>query len=716
MRQILISKGRAILEEVPAPQAGPGEILVKVDTSCLSIGTEMGSIKSSGMPIWRKVLNKPEKAIATLKLAGSIGVGRTWQLVKRVQSTSSPTGYSASGVVVSIGSGILDIALGDRVACAGSRYAHHSEYIRVPRNLCVTLPDGVSLREASTVTLGAIALQGVRRAQPQLGETFVVMGLGILGQLTAQILKANGCRVVAMDLDIDRVKLAKTLGANAGVDALGSEGMEEVAMLTNGVGADGVIITAATTSDVVAANAFKVTRKKGRVILVGDVGLNLNREDFYEKEIDFLISTSYGPGRYDSKYEEVGLDYPIGYVRWTENRNMGEYLNLISEGRINVNSLITEIYPFADSENAYANLNLSGPQKLLVLLEYPKESNYSTRLEEVKSRIIKTGGPINVALIGAGSFAKSTHLPNLSALRDRFTLKALASRNGHVASGLAKEFGAQYSSTSYEDIISDKEVDSVIISTRHNLHAEIAIAALKSGKNVLVEKPLAINQAELDQLKNFFSEISLEEKCPVMMTGYNRRHSIYATKMQEFLDGRKNPFIINYRMNAGYIPGESWVHGSEGGGRNLGEACHVYDLFLFLARAEVVELSAHSISPKGGFYQRNDNFIATLKFADGSLANLIYTAMGHSGLPKEQAEIYCDGKIAVLSDYKSFDTYGGKDISFKTPLQEKGLKEELIAFADAIDGGMPLSDIHAQFESAQVALNIEKVILGGNQN
>lgn len=564
MRQILISKGRAILEEVPAPQAGPGEILVKVDTSCLSIGTEMGSIKSSGMPIWRKVLNKPEKAIATLKLAGSIGVGRTWQLVKRVQSTSSPTGYSASGVVVSIGSGILDIALGDRVACAGSRYAHHSEYIRVPRNLCVTLPDGVSLREASTVTLGAIALQGVRRAQPQLGETFVVMGLGILGQLTAQILKANGCRVVAMDLDIDRVKLAKTLGANAGVDALGSEGMEEVAMLTNGVGADGVIITAATTSDVVAANAFKVTRKKGRVILVGDVGLNLNREDFYEKEIDFLISTSYGPGRYDSKYEEVGLDYPIGYVRWTENRNMGEYLNLISEGRINVNSLITEIYPFADSENAYANLNLSGPQKLLVLLEYPKESNYSTRLEEVKSRIIKTGGPINVALIGAGSFAKSTHLPNLSALRDRFTLKALASRNGHVASGLAKEFGAQYSSTSYEDIISDKEVDSVIISTRHNLHAEIAIAALKSGKNVLVEKPLAINQAELDQLKNFFSEISLEEKCPVMMTGYNRRHSIYATKMQEFLDGRKNPFIINYRMNAGYIPGKAGFTGVRG--------------------------------------------------------------------------------------------------------------------------------------------------------
>ncbi|QWE29000.1 bi-domain-containing oxidoreductase [Polynucleobacter sp. AM-7D1] len=716
MKQILISKGQAILEEVPAPQAGPGEILVKVDTSCLSIGTEMGSIKSSGIPIWRKALNKPEKAVATLKLASSIGVAKTWQLIKRTQSASSPTGYSASGVVMSVGRGILDVTPGDRVACAGSRYAYHSEYIRVPRNLCVTLPDKVSLRDASTVTLGAIALQGIRRSQPQLGETFVVIGLGILGQLTVQILKANGCRVIAMDVDAGRVELAKTLGANVGICALDSEGLEEVAILTDGVGADGVIITAATESDDVVANAFKVTRKKGRVVLVGDVGLNLNRDDFYKKEIDFLISTSYGPGRYDAKYEELGLDYPIGYVRWTENRNMGEYINLISEGRVNITPLITKIYPFTDSEHAYANLNLGSPQKLLVLLEYPKESDYSTRLEEVKSRRSQTVSPINVALIGAGSFAKSAHLPNLNKLPQRFTLKAIASRNGHIASSLAKEFGAKYSSTSYENIIADEEVDSVIISTRHNLHAEIVIAALKKGKNVLVEKPLAINQAELDQIKSFYAEVSREEKFPVMMTGYNRRHSIYAIKMQEFLDGRKNPFIINYRMNAGYIPGENWVHGDEGGGRNLGEACHVYDLFLFLSRSKMVEWSAHSISPKGSFYQRNDNFIATLKFADGSLANLIYTAMGHPGLPKEQAEIYCDGKVAVLSDYRSFNTYGGKDFSFKTPLQEKGLKEELIAFADAIDGGISLSDICIQIESAEIALNIEKAILGGNQN
>lgn len=716
MKQILISKGKAILEEVPAPQAGPGEILVKVDTSCLSIGTELGGIKSSGMPIWRKVLNKPEKAVATLKLVSSIGVTKTWQLIKSTQNARSPTGYSASGVVMSVGSGIVDVTPGNRVACAGSRYAYHSEYIRVPRNLCVILPDRVSLRDASTVTLGAIALQGIRRSKPQLGETFVVIGLGVLGQLTVQMLKANGCRVIAMDVDAERVELAKKLGANVGIYALDSDGLKEIAILTDGVGADSVIITAATASDAVVANAFKVTRKKGRVVLVGDVGLNLNRDDFYQKEIDFLISTSYGPGRYDSKYEESGLDYPISYVRWTENRNMGEYINLIEEGSVSIAPLITEIHSFADSEHAYKNLKLGNSQKLLVLLQYAKESTYSTRLEENKSRKSQTFNQINVALIGAGSFAKSTHLPNLNKLPKRFTLKAIASRNGYIASGLAKEFGAKYSTTSYENIISDEEIDSVIISTRHNLHAEIAIAALKKGKNVLVEKPLVINQAELDQIKSFYAEISQEENFPVMMTGYNRRHSIYAKKMQEFLDGRKNPFIINYRMNAGYIPGDNWVHGDEGGGRNIGEACHVYDLFLFLSGSKIVEWSAHSISPKSNFYQRNDNFIVTLKFDDGSLANLIYTAMGHQSLPKEQAEIYCDGKLAVLNDYRSFHTYGGKDFTFKTPYQEKGLKEELLAFADAINGGISISDIYIQIESAQIALNIEKAILSENQN
>lgn len=710
MRQVLISKGRAIIAEVPAPKAGIGEILVKVEFSCLSLGTEMSGIKSSGIPIWRKVLNKPEKALATIQLAKNIGVSRTWKLIKRYQEAASPSGYSASGVVVAVGEGVKGIACGERVACAGSKYAHHSEYIRVPINLCTLLPENVSHKDASTVTLGAIALQGIRRAKPQIGEVFVVMGLGVLGQLTVQILKANGCRVIAIDIDEGRVKLAQTLGANIGIHASDAESMEEVAILTDGYGADGVIITAATTSDSVVSNAFKVTRKKGRVVLVGDVGLNLRRSDFYEKEIDFLVSTSYGPGRYDSNYEESGLDYPISYVRWTENRNMAEYLKLISEGKIHISALVSSTYALEDADNAYESARLSESDRLLILLDHSKSLEYRTKVKASQKKL-QAEEKIKIALIGAGAFAKSTHLPNLEILSDRYTLRAIGSRNGHIASSLAKEFGAEYSTTSYQDILDDEEINSVLISTRHHLHAEMALEAMVKGKNVLVEKPLAINQKQLDMLRNFY-ETSTEKNLPVLMTGYNRRHSIYARKIKEFLQNRNNPFIVNYRVNAGYISRDSWVHGSEGGGRNIGEACHMYDLFMYLADAEVTELSAHSISPKGGYYQKNDNFIATLKFSDGSLANLIYTSMGSNSIPKEQAEIYCEGKMAILNDYKSLEIYGQDRVSFKTTIQEKGLREELLAFADAIKNGFLDSEMYLQLQVAQIAINIEEIING----
>lgn len=354
MKQVLIKKGQVLVDDIAAPVTEPGTVLVRVDHSCISIGTEMSGIKASSLPLWKRALQQPEKVKKALKMISTQGLSATRTMVEGKLDEAQPTGYSAAGTVLEVGDGITDLAVGDRVACAGAQCAHHAEVIRVPRNLTVLLPDELGFAEASTVTLGAIAMQGVRRAQPTLGETFVVIGLGILGQFVSQLLRANGCRVIGTDLDRGRIRIAQELGQHIGIHPDDGSDVEQVARLTDGAGADGVIITAATPSDAVISTAFKMCRKKGRVVLVGDVGLNLNRADFYAKELDFFISCSYGPGRYDANYEERGLDYPLSYVRWTENRNMGEYLRLVAEGRINLKPLIGAVFPVAQTTEAYA--------------------------------------------------------------------------------------------------------------------------------------------------------------------------------------------------------------------------------------------------------------------------------------------------------------------------------------------------------------------------
>lgn len=707
MKQVLISKGQATVREVPAPNVGSGEVLVRVHTSCLSVGTEMSGVRSSAVPLWKKALKQPEKVATTLKMVSTMGVRRTWSLLEEKMDAAYPTGYSATGTVIAVGADIRDMAIGDRVACAGAQCAYHAEFIRVPRNLCVHLPEDLNWEKASTVTLGAIALQGVRRAQPTLGETFVVIGLGILGQLTVQLLKANGCRTIGVDVDRERIDLALSLGMDMGLCPGDGDSIDQVARLTDGVGADGVIITAATPSDEVVSTAFKVCRKKGRVVLVGDVGLNLNRADFYVKEIDFLISSSYGPGRYDHRYEEQGLDYPVAYVRWTENRNMGEYLRLLAENRIQVEKLISAQYPIAEATQAYASLTEAANKPMMVLLTYPESEAKPVHTVRLKPSVISRAGKIRVAVLGAGAFARSAHLPNLKNMSDRFILQAVATRSGHSASAVAKQFGASYCTTDFEEVLRDPEVDAVIIATRHQQHGAMALAAMQAGKHVLVEKPLALTEGELSALDAFITS-NVDKPLPVLLTGYNRRFSPYAKRMAELLEQRSAPFILNYRMNAGYIPLDNWVHGAEGGGRNLGEACHIYDIFTFLANAEVVEVSAHSIVPQSHHYGRNDNFIATMTFKDGSVASLTYTALGSKDYPKETGELYVDGKLAVLSDYNSLEIHGVKGKSFKTSRQEKGLQEELVAFADAINGGDWPIPWWQQLQSAKIALMIEK--------
>lgn len=705
MKQILIQKGQVSIEDVPAPQVEAGTVLVAVSHSCISVGTELSWIKSGAKPLWKKALEQPDKVKKVISMALTDGVTKTRSRVQNTLSAEQPTGYSLAGTVIEVGEGIHDLRAGDRVACAGAQCAYHAEIVRVHRNLVVPVLKNLDFAQASTVTLGAIAMQGVRRLQPTLGECFVVIGLGILGQLTVQLLKANGCRVMGADLDADRVALACSLGMDMGLDNAVNQ-IDQVYRLADGIGADGVVVTAATPSDEVLSMAFQMCRKKGHVVLVGDVGLNINRADIYAKELDFFISTSYGPGRYDERYEEQGLDYPVSYVRWTENRNMAEYLRLVSEGRINLQSLISATYPLADAPKAYIDLQQSGAKPLIALLSYPQPQAEIARRVDIKPHTGKTSsGKIRMAVVGAGGFAKGTHLPNLQKLSDYYEIRAICSHTGHNAKSTAKQFQAGYAATDYNQILADPEVDAVLIATRHHLHAEMTIQALKSGKHVLVEKPLALTQEELDVIQTYHAE---NPNGPVLLTGFNRRFSPHIQRIKQIVDKSTNPMIINYRMNVGYIPLDHWVHGPEGGGRNIGEACHIYDLFTYLTDAKVKQVSAQSIRPKTEYYSARDNFICTAGFEDGSLATLTYTALGSNAYPKEKMEVYVDGRVLVMEDYKSFEVVGTKEKGVKTKMMDKGLEEELRLFAQAIKGeGQWPNPLWQQVQAMEMAFGVE---------
>jgi predicted dehydrogenase/threonine dehydrogenase-like Zn-dependent dehydrogenase len=708
MKQVLVQKGNVIVGNVPAPKVEHGEILVRVRSSCLSVGTEMSGVKSTGTPLWKRALAQPEKITTVVDMVKEKGIKQTWKAVEDRKESSYPAGYSAAGEVISIGDGVSGFAIGDRVACAGAQCAYHAEYIRVPQNLAVPIGNEVDWNSASTVTLGAIALQGVRRAKPTLGETFVVIGLGILGQLTVQFLRANGCKTIGIDLDQSRIDLAISQGMDIGLHPDVEDYIDQVARLTAGIGADGVLITAATTASKITSTAFRMCRKKGRVILVGDVGLDLNRADFYVKEIDFLISTSYGPGRYDNRYEHQGLDYPISYVRWTENRNMQAYIDMLGRKQVDVTNLISMCFNIDDAPEAYNKLKSPDSKPMMVLLNYPdSDSNPSSTLYR-ESTSSKHSGKIRIAVLGAGGFAYSVHLPNLWEMDDMFSIHAVATRTGHSAAQIAKEFGAKYATTDEKVILSDPDIDAVLIATRHNQHADLVLSALKSGKHVFVEKPLVLTQSQLDELDEFI--VKSGAQCPVLLTGYNRRFSPYAQSMSNLINQYSTPFIMNYRMNAGYIPLDHWVHGIEGGGRNLGEACHFYDLFTFLANDKVIDISAHAINPVPGVYASNDNFVATMSFKNGSIASLTYTSLGTKTYAKETADLYVNGKIALLDDYRGMAVHGAKKYNVNTKQQNKGLKDEMLSFALAIQNGEWPIPWWQQKQASEISLKVENIL------
>lgn len=711
MKQAMVSDGVVTVSEVPTPLVEPGTLLVRMEYTCISIGTEMSGIKSSEVPLWKRALQKPAHVRKVVDMLISEGLEQTRRIIQDRMSVELPTGYSGAGVVIEVGPGIERFAIGDKVACAGSQCAFHAEMVRIPENLAVHIPEGVGCNEASSVALGAIALQGVRRANPTLGETFVVIGLGIIGQLAVQILRANGCRVIAVDLDRERIKLAVQNGAQWGVHPDDGDDIAQVARLTDGGGADGVIITAASSSDAIISAAFRMSRKKARVVLVGDVGLDLQRVDFYEKELDFLISTSYGPGRYDSRYEDQGMDYPLGYVRWTENRNMSEYLRLIAEKSINVQPMISMVRPIDDAPALFQGIKSGNYKPLIALLSYSKQQHGNVRRVELSSAVSQTNRcALRVAVIGAGNFAKGMHLPNLIDLKDHYQLRAIVSRTGHNAASVGKRYGATYCTTDYAEVLSDNEVDAVLIATRHDKHAPIALEALRAGKHVLLEKPLALQEQELLDIEAFYSGGG--EVKPLLLTGFNRRFSPYAQRISSQLAKRSNPMIINYRMNAGYIPLDHWVHSYEGGGRNLGEACHIYDLFTFFTGAQVTNIQARAINPKTGYYSATDNFVTMITFEDGSIATLTYTALGSTEFPKERMEIFVDGTVISLEDYRHLSFTGSCQETIKTRSTEKGQKEELIAFACAAkgDGGWPIP-LWQQLQATRISFEVDRQLL-----
>lgn len=682
MRQVVVKKGTVLTLKVPMPRVSGKNVLVQVKYSCISAGTEMMSVSQSEKNIVKKALEQPQKVKQAIDMVKANGIVSVLQKVEAT-GNAKPLGYSASGVVIEVGDEITDIKIGDEVAVAGAGIANHAEIVSVPRNLVMRRPKGLGMDEAATVALGGIAMQGVRRMNAVLGETIIVFGLGFLGQLAAQMLSVSGCHVIGVDFSEERLAMAKACGCEYGFKTIVGANEKIIKEITGDRGVDGVLIAAATNSDDILNQCFNITRRKGRVILLGVVGCKFDREAMYQKELDFGISTSYGPGRYDESYEEKGIDYPYAYVRWTENRNMEEYLRLLGSKKITISQMIESVSNASETTEAYERLKAPGKKPLVSLLKYDRDIKDIVEEDRLSIKSTPMGKDIiNVAVIGAGGFAKATHLPNLLQLKDKYNIYAIMSQTGLNAQNIAEQYHAEYSTTDYNKILNDDNVDLVIICTRHNLHAKLAIEALEHGKSVLLEKPLAMNIDELEKIKEAVSVCK-----GTLMVGYNRRYSSVFSTIKKELAERVSPVIMNYTMNAGYIPLDHWVHTEEGGGRIIGEACHIVDLCSYIIGAKVKEISCNSIDGMEAISAR-DNVIITMKYDDGSVANITYTSLGNPRSGKEECEIYCDKKTIKMSNYASLEGYGTGFKNTQSKQQDKGHYRELEVLYDAMKNGV----------------------------
>jgi polar amino acid transport system substrate-binding protein len=688
MKQILQNNktGQMTVKDVPTPVVQSGRVLVRAAASLISAGTERMAVDEGKKSLIERARERPDLVRQVIEKARTEGVIKTFNAVRSKLGSSTALGYSASGIVLDVGEEVTEFRAGMRVTCAGAGYASHAEVLSVPKNLCVRLPDRVSFDEGAFGTLGAIALQGVRLASPTLGESVVVIGLGLLGQITVQLLKANGCRVFGLDLDPAKVELALELGADAA--AISDENAKRAVLdWSRGQGADAVLITAATQSNQPVEMAGEVSRLKGRVVAVGMVGMDVPRNLYFKRELSLTVSMSYGPGRYDPEYEERGHDYPFAYVRWTENRNIEAFLDLIAEGRINVLRLITHRFPIEDGERAYQLIGGESKEPYLgIILQYEMERELERRIEIKRSE--KPGsakaGAVRLGMIGAGVYAQAMLLPNYKNAGVDF--RAITTASGVTARDLAEKYGFNYCASSADDVLADEEVNLVAIATRHNLHAELARRALQRGKHVFVEKPLALNEEELDGVLDAAANSDGR-----LLVGFNRRFSPLARQAKEFFAARQAPLSINYRINAGRIPKSHWLQDPrEGGGRIIGEVCHFIDLMHFLTGALTTRVYAESIESRNGEMVDEDNIFVTLRFSDGSNGAIAYLSEGDHSLPKERVEIFCEGKSFMLDDFRSATSYkGGREESTKLRQQDKGQADEVRAVCEMVLKGTP---------------------------
>lgn len=677
MKQIIqdLKSGATILEEVPAPMVKSGSVLIKTTRTLVSLGTERMLVEFGKANLIDKARQQPDRVKEVLDKIKTDGLQPTLEAVFNKLGQPLPLGYCNVGRVIAVGRGVTEFQVGDRVASNGN----HAEVVCVPQNLVAKIPDNVSDDEAAFTVIGSIALQGIRNLNPQLGETIVVVGLGLIGLVAAQLLKANGCNVIGTDFDQQKVDMANGFGVTAINPGKGVNPVKFVEDYTNGIGADGVLITASAKTDEVIHQACLMSRKRGRIILVGVIGLNMRRDDFYKKELTFQVSCSYGAGRYDEEYENKGHDYPIAYVRWTEKRNFQSILGAIANGGLDVKSLITEVVPLKDYQLIYGDMRKKG--SIASILDYGHtDSTDSTDKNDFVVKCFEgTPGKGKMGIIGAGNYTSSTVIPCLKKAQAK--VKYIASAGGLSAKVMAKKAGAEMATSNYQEILKDPEVGMVIVTTRHNLHAKMVKETLEAGKSVFVEKPLCLKPEELEEISEAYQKAG---KGVTLTVGFNRRFSPFAVKLKQMVgDGPKN---IIATMNAGFIPPEVWVHDLEvGGGRIIGEACHFIDLCSYLAGSKVVSVCMNAMGENP--QENTDNATILLKYENGTNAVINYFANGSKSYQKERVEVFSQERVFILDNWRKLEGFGAKGFSKMKGSMDKGQKDEFRMLNERLQNG-----------------------------
>jgi len=675
MKQLVqnLKSGKIELVEVPIPKVSANTILIKTTHSLISVGTERMLVEFGKASLLEKARSQPEKVKEILNKIKTDGLFTTFEAVMARLDEPLPLGYSNVGIVIDVGKNVEGFSIGDRVVSNGS----HSEIVNVSKNLVAKVPDNVDDETAVFTVLGSIALEGIRLLNPTLGEYIAVVGLGLIGQLTVQLLIAAGCKVLGIDINESRVNLAISFGAEGLLINPGESPIEGALAFSKGRGVDGVIITASTKSNEPIEYSADICRKRGRIVLIGVTKIDIPRDKFYKKELSFQVSCSYGPGRYERLYEEKGVDYPFEYVRWTAKRNFEAVLDMMSMRKVNVKPLITHRFSFDDALKAYDVIFKEKP--LGIILQYKNGNIENVEVVKLqKDRLNSSQGKPCIGVLGVGNFAKMVLLPALKKTNAR--LKFISSSGGINSVFAGRKFGFEYATSDYNKVLGDEEIDTIFITTRHASHAHLVIEGLKRGKNVYVEKPLALN---IDELKDIISVYKNTNK--ILMVGFNRRFSPFIRKLKELISQRKDPLCLNIMVNAGAIPYDSWIYDPEvGGGRIIGEACHFIDLSRFIVGNKITEV--YAITTRGHSGYDEDKMIINLKFEDGSISVINYFANGSKVFPKERIEVFGEGKILVVDNFRSLKGYG-INIKMRSLKQNKGHEDEIKEFIRAISNG-----------------------------